>query len=117
MDVGTGACTLTVVSSIACPPGDKTNIFAPISPPLLTARLSYTDQMTGAGASSSVGWTGGVELTSVTTTVPDPSTVVLMSVGLMLLGGVARQRLTQSCAPRRRREARRRRWRRANAQP
>lgn len=92
VDVGTGACNLSVPSSVACPPGDKTNMVSPISPNSLTARLSYSHGTSGTGTSSTVNFQGGVELTSVTTTVPEPTTVVMMSIGLLLLGGVAGRR-------------------------
>lgn len=92
VDVGTGTCALAVASTTACPSGDKTNTFGPINPSLLTARLSYSQGTTGVGALSTVTWEGGVELTNVTTTVPEPTSVALMSVGLLLLGGAVRQK-------------------------
>lgn len=92
VDVGAGACTVTVPSAINCTPGNATNTLAPFSPTFLTAHLSYTHSTTGTGASSSVAFVGGVDLLAVTTTVPEPATVMMMSVGLLLVGGVARRR-------------------------
>lgn len=92
VDVGTGACTLSVPSAINCPPGDQTNTLAPITPTFLTAHLSYTHSTTGTGASSSVAFVGGVEISDVTTVTPEPATIVMMSFGLLVLGGIGRQK-------------------------
>lgn len=97
VDVGSGACTVNVVSTVICPPGDKSSGIAPISPNLLTARLSYSHGTTGpTGASSAVSWQGGVELNNVTTVTPEPSTVALMTMGLIVVGAVTRRKRCHS---------------------
>lgn len=92
VDVGSGPCTVSVPSAINCTPGDMTNTLVPFSPTFLTAHLSYTHNTTGTGATSSVGFVGGVEILDVTTIAPEPATVMFMSVGLLLIGGVARKK-------------------------
>lgn len=94
VDVGTGTCTISTPGSIACPPGNSSNTFAPISPTQLDGLLSYTHNTTGVGSSSQVNFSGGVELT--TSTVPEPASVVMMGVGLLLVGGALRQRRKES---------------------
>lgn len=92
VDVGTGPCTVTTPSAVNCTPGNQTNTLAPFSPTFLTAHLSYTHSTTGTGATSSVGFVGGVEILDVTTVTPEPTTIAMMSVGLLLLGGVMREK-------------------------
>ncbi len=93
VDVGSATCSLSVPSTISCPPGDKTNTVSPITPTTLTARLSYSQGTNGTGAISTANFQGGVELTNVTTVTPEPTAIAMMSVGLLLLGGVVRKRL------------------------
>ncbi len=92
VDVGSATCTVSTASTFVCPPGSKTNSFAPITPSALNARLSYAQGTQGVGASSTADWAGGVEITNATTTVPEPSIVAMLAIGLLALGGVARQR-------------------------
>lgn len=92
VDVGTGPCTVATPSAVNCTPGDQTNALAPFSPTFLTAHLSYTQSTTGTGATSSVGFVGGVEILDITTVTPEPATIVMLSVGLLLLGALGRQK-------------------------
>lgn len=91
VDAGSAACTLNTVSTLTCPPGGATSMFAPISPTLLTAHLSYTHLTTGPGTGTA-SWTGGVELTSVTTTVPEPSSIMLFAMGVVMIGATRARR-------------------------
>ncbi|MEP6763827.1 MAG: PEP-CTERM sorting domain-containing protein [Gemmatimonadaceae bacterium] len=92
---GTGTCSVStppISNSTTCnPPGASSN-FAPISPSNLIARLSYSQNATGVEALSTASWSGTVTLNSVTTTAPEPSTIALMFVGLMVVGGAGYRR-------------------------
>ncbi|MGV3708819.1 MAG: PEP-CTERM sorting domain-containing protein [Gemmatimonas sp.] len=89
VDVGTATCSVTMTAVVNCPPGNAANSFAPFSPSTLTAHLSYTHSHTGVG-SSSANFMGRVDLLS--TTVPEPSTLVLMCISIVLVGAAARRR-------------------------
>lgn len=89
VNTGSGSCSAATTGSAttattACnPPGASTS-FAPISPAILSSRLSYAHSA-GSG-SSTASWTGIVSLTS--TTVPEPATVTLIFAGLLAIGAV-----------------------------
>jgi hypothetical protein len=95
VDTGTGVCAVSTPptpNSVSCNPPGASNTFAPITPLTLTARLNYTHATPagGAGAVSTVGWTGGVFLD--VTAVPEPSTVSLVVAGVLVLAAAARRR-------------------------
>ena len=89
VNTGSGPCSAATTGSAttattACnPPGANTTV-APISPAVLSSRLSYA-QSAGSG-SSTASWTGIVSLTS--TTVPEPATVTLIFAGFLAIGAV-----------------------------
>ncbi|MBV9881285.1 MAG: PEP-CTERM sorting domain-containing protein [Gemmatirosa sp.] len=92
VDTGSGTCdVLTPPSpnSGSCNPPGASNTFAPISPALLTAHLSYTHNTLVSG-SSAVGWTGSVQLNA--STVPEPATLGLVVAGVLMIGGVGYRR-------------------------
>jgi hypothetical protein len=87
VNTGTGNCTASSPPSpitVSCDPPDAFNTFAPFSPTFLTAHLSYTHNTVGTGTST-VSWTGAVELFN-TTSVPEPPTSMLLLVGLAMFG-------------------------------
>lgn len=92
VDTGTGTCTVSTPpspNSTSCNPPGATNTIAPISPTFLTARLSYTHETLGVGASSA-SFTGAVDLTA--SAVPEPATIGLLAAGLLVIGGAAARR-------------------------
>lgn len=86
VDFGTGTCTLSSTSSTTCINGGTANMFAAFSPALLTAHLSFTQTNTGVAVSTS-NFSGSVEILA--TTVPEPSTVILLAAGLFVVGAAA----------------------------
>ena len=89
VNTGSGPCSAatagaaTTATTTCTPPGASAS-FAPISPSVLTSRLSYT-QSAGNGQSTAA-WTGIVSLTS--TTVPEPATLSLIVAGFLAIGAV-----------------------------
>ena len=89
VNTGSGPCSAATTgaattATTACNLPGASSSFAPISPSLLSSRLSYA-QSAGSG-SSTASWTGIVNLTS--TTVPEPATLSLLFVGFLAVGAV-----------------------------
>jgi len=93
VNTGSGVCSAATAgaattATTACNPPGASSSFAPISPSVLSSRLSYV-QSAGSGVSTA-SWTGIVSLTS--TTVPEPATVTLIVAGLFAIGAVRLRR-------------------------
>lgn len=86
VDFGTSPCSLSTTTSTTCVNGGTSNTFAAFSPSMLTAHLSYTQTNVGVAESSSL-WDGQVEILA--TTVPEPSSVILLAAGLLVVGATA----------------------------
>lgn len=91
VNTGTGPCSATttgsaVTGTTACDPPGANSTFAPMSPAVLSSRLNYNHS--AGGGSSTATWTGIVNLTNTTTTVPEPATVTLIIAGFLAIGTV-----------------------------
>ena len=87
VDLGTTPCVASgVLATATCDPGTATNGFAPAFYDNLEALVTYTQD----NVASTATFTGDVTLDRAgdMTVTPEPSTLVLLAVGLAVLGGI-----------------------------
>ena len=89
VDLGTTPCVaLGTGVTTTCDQGMASNSFAPTFYDNLEALVTYTQDRTA----STVAFTGAVTLQQATVVTPEPTTLVLVGIGLIVLGGTTRGR-------------------------
>jgi len=90
VDLGTGTCVASgTAASATCDLGSASSSFAPTFYDNLEALVTYTQD----NAASTVTFSGEVTIgaADVVTTTPEPATLVLVGIGLLVLGGTIRK--------------------------